>query len=360
MTKPNFPQDIVEEILLRSPVKALFRFKSVSKPWRSLISSSSFAKLHFQRASEDRSIKAQNVLLSSPNDGLKFFKVSDTSLGDELALVGLDFPPKGRIQCSKILGSCNGLVALALNNFFFIWNPSTGDYKKLGEPSPSALAHPYQRFSGFGYDSSSDDYKLFFGFSPKKAEIFSLRKNSWRMIEIFPPLDVYYTKGCGVFVNGALHWPFQCYMPYDKEITAFDVNREIFNRLPIPHGAIYQIGLGVLEDKLCINYRILSAIEFWVMEDYGSKGSWIKLFSIRYLGFLEPLCISETTVLFINEGRSKKLMRCDAEEDNFKIFQVFNNPKWPCEGIAYIESLLSPNFYCNVSVDETHNDHIVN
>ncbi|KAJ0789150.1 putative F-box domain-containing protein [Helianthus annuus] len=44
--KNSFPEELIEDILSRLPVKSILRFKSVSKPWLSLISAPSFHKLH--------------------------------------------------------------------------------------------------------------------------------------------------------------------------------------------------------------------------------------------------------------------------------------------------------------------------
>ncbi|KEH32798.1 putative F-box domain-containing protein [Medicago truncatula] len=43
---PTLPFKLVEEILLRLPVKQLFRLKRVCKSWNSLISNHNFAKKH--------------------------------------------------------------------------------------------------------------------------------------------------------------------------------------------------------------------------------------------------------------------------------------------------------------------------
>ncbi|KAM0041595.1 putative F-box domain-containing protein [Helianthus debilis subsp. tardiflorus] len=44
--KNSFPEELIEDILSRLPVKSILRFKSVSKPWLSLISAPSFHNLH--------------------------------------------------------------------------------------------------------------------------------------------------------------------------------------------------------------------------------------------------------------------------------------------------------------------------
>ncbi|XVF62748.1 hypothetical protein PTKIN_Ptkin09bG0033200 [Pterospermum kingtungense] len=364
MATPNLPQDILEEILLRLPVKSLIRFRSVSKPWRCLISSSPFAKLHFQRERANPGVRTQNLLISTPSKvDLDLFKYCRTSLGDEAALVSLDFPLEEPHQRLKILGSCNGLVVLfsfmnvSRTKNVFIWNPSTGDYKRLPRPCPSVHI-TYRYVYGFGYDSTSDDYKLLFGSklvpnSPISTAIFSLRKYSWRMIENTPDRDNYYIEKTGVFVNGALYWRIR-----GRDISAFDLNREKFDVLSAPHDCSYLIGLGVVKDKLCtICYdRSSFDIEFWVMEDNSNKGSWTKLLRMtkasRYLQFFEVFCIFETHVLY-RYDHSDQLMRYDAQEESIKQFRVANH--W--EAIAHTESLLSPNFYCNRSADEQHLDY---
>ncbi|XVF62746.1 hypothetical protein PTKIN_Ptkin09bG0033000 [Pterospermum kingtungense] len=355
LAKPYLPQDIVEDILLRLPFKSLLRFTMVSKPWGSLIS------LRTQN---------QNLLIPTLDRGFMLFRDCGTSLGDEAALVSLDFPLKEPHQRVEILGSCNGLVAVfsfvnVSTKNLFIWNPSAGDYKKLPEPCPSVHI-TYRYIYGFGYDSISDDYKLFFGSKlgpniPINTAVFSLRKNSWRMNENPHDDHNYYFKPPGVFVNGALHWLIKGNKSFGRtEISAFDLNRDKFNVLSVPHDCIKLIALGIVKDKLGIIFSDsgLLATEFWVMEDYGNYGSWTKFLRIntnlfgRY-GFLEAFYISESHVLYRDENCSNLLKRYDAQEENVKEFLIAAG----YEAIAYRESLLSPNFYCNHGADERHCDY---
>ncbi|KAK1431318.1 hypothetical protein QVD17_07775 [Tagetes erecta] len=77
--KMNNNNQITSEILSRLPVKSILRFKSVSKPWLSLISDPSFTKLHFTQSilshrssllisAYDTSTR-QRYLLSAARDG---------------------------------------------------------------------------------------------------------------------------------------------------------------------------------------------------------------------------------------------------------------------------------------------------
>ncbi|XVE81977.1 hypothetical protein DITRI_Ditri15bG0109900 [Diplodiscus trichospermus] len=380
-------QDIIEDILSRLPVKSLLRFKCVSRSWSAFISSPSFSKLHFERVSGTK------ILASTPS-GVKLLE-RETCFGGEIRL---DFPPRKQDNRVRILGSCHGLVAVALesNNGFFIWNPLTGDYKELPDPcfpSPMEINKfldngfvPWSEetnFNGFGYDSSTDDYKLFFSVQkscwlPPMANsfrmeittsIFSLKKNSWRLIQSPPtnPLFFFRQNLSGCFVNGALHWVTR--ESKIVKILAFDLKTERFSRLAVPNKENIKhiiINMAVLDGKLCLTFhnfdfslnypRSSYPVELWVMEEYGVEQSWNKLLSIgdtdACYSLRRPFCISEgKQVISINE--EKELVRSGADDSTVEKFRICHFfPKmviFPpekihhCQAIVYAESLISPN-----------------
>ncbi|KAB1224760.1 hypothetical protein CJ030_MR1G028610 [Morella rubra] len=155
MSAKNLPDDVIVEILLRLPVKYVAQFRCVSKQWRSLILDRRFARSHFQRACGH----TQRLLLSS-TFGLGCLDIHEPfDVG--LAVRELNFPFKQPGRRIRIVGSCDGLVCVSLfpNIGFCIWNPCTGDHMRLPDPgisSPSCKIYMH----GFGYDSSTDDYKL--------------------------------------------------------------------------------------------------------------------------------------------------------------------------------------------------------
>ncbi|XVE81979.1 hypothetical protein DITRI_Ditri15bG0110100 [Diplodiscus trichospermus] len=384
-------QDIKEEILSRLSVKSLLRFKCVSKSLNALISGPSFARLYLERASGTK------ILTSTPS-GLKLLEY-EACFGGEIRL---DFPPKTQDRRVRIMGSCHGLVAVALesDNGFFIWNPLTRDYKELPDPcfpSPMEINKSLDNgfvlwsedtnFNGFGYDSSTDDYKLFFSVqkswwlppivnnfrSKTTASIFSLRKNSWRLIQSPPtyPLFFFHQNHSGCFVNGALNW-----LTGESrigEILALDLKTERFSRLAVPNKEnIKQIimNMSVLDGKLCLRIYNNSDVDFelWVMEEYGVEQSWNKLLSIEDTGtydFLHlPLCISQgKQVISINQ--EKELIRSGADDEEstiekFRICHCFpekfifsSEYTHHCQAIVYAESPISPNF--NIIEDEQQN-----
>ncbi|EOY06273.1 hypothetical protein QUC31_016352 [Theobroma cacao] len=269
----------------------------------------------------------------------------------------LDFPPKEAWEPVRLLGSCNGLAAVALNatEDLFIWNPTTGDYRKLPDPFLSSEAYLSQLFVyGFGYDSSTDVYKLFLGRtegvvqSSMEAEIFSLRRNSWRMIENPPYLETNYSNNgtetpCS-FVNEALLWLVGWSMSFNREfhdILYFDSAGENFDESSPLHWRGNPFNL-----RFCLTFSIASLFpshSWWVMEDFGSTGSWTRLLRTEsnYLCSFQAFRLSERrAVLLIIRDEDDD----DDDEAKFKKFSIRKDPE-QCEAVADMESLVSPHFY---------------
>jgi F-box interacting protein len=101
------------------------------------------------------------------------------------------------------------------------WNPSTRTIsKKIGHIFRLFRGRSYKAKSikfTFGYDSSSDTYKVvaikFNGYNVRtiEAKIFSLGENAWRNVEIFPVVLLQligydcHAKG-GVCLSGTFNW----------------------------------------------------------------------------------------------------------------------------------------------------------
>ncbi|KAF9617644.1 hypothetical protein IFM89_037707 [Coptis chinensis] len=114
------------------------------------------------------------------------------------------------ILTGTIWGSCNGVLYIQVENehTFFLCNPSTRECKKLPEPSRKGYPASLDPFTGFGYNTICKDYIVVRIFCPEarmEAEVYSLAKNSWRVIQL---VDYTITTGkCkGIFFNNAFHW----------------------------------------------------------------------------------------------------------------------------------------------------------
>ncbi|TQE04171.1 hypothetical protein C1H46_010165 [Malus baccata] len=59
----SLPKEIVHDILLRPPPKALIRCTSVSKPWNSMIRNPSFIRIHLSRTIDFNQFGTHHLLL---------------------------------------------------------------------------------------------------------------------------------------------------------------------------------------------------------------------------------------------------------------------------------------------------------
>ncbi|KAF5441920.1 hypothetical protein F2P56_037130 [Juglans regia] len=296
----HLPENVIVEILLRLPVKSLVRFRCVSKRWRSLISDSRFAKSQFRRASE----RSQRLLITSGSeirslDCEALFEHSTTP-----SVLAVPFQKRGRYV--SIIGSCNGLVCVALYSHrdFYIWNPSTGNYRKLPDPGISLRGHIYRH--GFGYDPSTDDYKLLvanFRKPPSReseGKVFSFKRNSWKRILRGLEDPGRADDSAGILCNGSLHWHLRPYPDplSGHKIRVFDLAEEKFHEMPMPSVELfgdcgYELvdTLRNLGECLCFNVSMSGFMEIWGMLEYGVIESWAPMLRVKYFP-VDPLCLS--------------------------------------------------------------------
>ncbi|CAN0927529.1 F-box/kelch-repeat protein At3g23880, partial [Linum grandiflorum] len=163
----QLPTDTIIEILTRLTVKPLLRFKSVSKSFKTLISSTEFVKRHLKHL---KSSSNNNLILVSSPSKLRYSSCSLQSLYEippHPRFADLDRSPflidSGR-KPYWLVGSCDGLICVAFTKrSLALWNPSTGAYSTLpqldDDDKQSKRCYPVFRF---GYDSLADDYKVVF------------------------------------------------------------------------------------------------------------------------------------------------------------------------------------------------------
>ncbi|XP_074284062.1 F-box/kelch-repeat protein At3g23880-like [Silene latifolia] len=241
---------IFEEILLRLPVKSLIRFKSVSKQWYSIISSSKFAITHFMKSPLSQPSAPVNTLFIQCEKSYYFFSYDDDQISDnfEDSLVEIEVPFRAKKYYPKLTGCCNGLICLTPKHgdYFIIWNPATGQMHKyksnryIGDQD-IVSAYGYDDLDiecGFGYASSIDDYKYVQVVSlpwEKGGDtivyLFSFRENKWRKIE-FDYKRLFSLYGQAVLSNEKLYWgAFGTSYYY---IVSFDLVTERFDAITSP------------------------------------------------------------------------------------------------------------------------------
>ncbi|KAH0675408.1 hypothetical protein KY285_023209 [Solanum tuberosum] len=280
------PEELIEAILVRVPVKYLLQFKCVSKYWLNLISSPEFVKTHLSFSAKDYTRHISLLQLDTLETNIKSCSVSSLFHNSVTGALDLDCPVKNSRYGVRIKGSVNGLVCLA-DGFggLVLWNPSIRKFKKVFGFVPTQMRECWSTCA-FGYDEVHDDYKVVGIFSSMiktffEAAIYSLKSDSWRTLEDFKPGVSY----CGEakFVNHKLHWI--TFRRRCMRITSIDLVDEKWGKLELPsYNKGRDLKLGVLGSDLSVlcNNDERTHSDVWVMKEYGVKASWTKLYTIRY------------------------------------------------------------------------------
>ncbi|KAM7462426.1 hypothetical protein LguiA_030547 [Lonicera macranthoides] len=380
----NFSDDILLTIFLKLPVKSVICCRCVCKSWRQLLCDPHFIKIHINRTNQDQQSHEKLFLMSSTNS---FYSIDlDTS---NAKAVPRNFPLKSALH-TEIKGSCNGLFCLSVPGRWqrstytyskikiVLWNPSTGDYKKLPAVEPSVQKY---HIVGFGYDSSLDDYKMVRicrNDSEDRVYMYSLKANSWKIIgklpdhtKILNPLEP------GLCLNGYIYWMG------NHNIVCFDLKNDTFREVQwlheMNHYWCYNRGLSVIGGYLCLYYiGEKGELVVWELkEDHDNKDKWVKLMTIPsktcaqiiFLATYKPIqlvCFLENgKVLLSTEEKlrnkiAKRIFHSEYPHviDRVVKFVVYDpkmssrvqtfhiqgvsDDKW--KYVTYKESLVSPNF----------------
>ena len=171
-TASMLPEEMVTEILLRLPVKAIIRFHAVCPRWAALLSSEEFCV-----AKNAGSTEPAKVLFLPPNAISTEVRSSDGMLLLTLNGRSADFagmPP----------ATCHGLTLLHdhHSDCFHVFNAATRSVAML--PGPPCQI---RTTAGLGYDGMTKKYKvvrLFPGEEPTTTrimcEVYTLGEDSWR------------------------------------------------------------------------------------------------------------------------------------------------------------------------------------
>ncbi|XP_027116778.2 F-box/kelch-repeat protein At3g23880 [Coffea arabica] len=361
MTFPDFPHEILVEILSRLPVKSLVKFKCVSKSWLSLTSNPHFIKAHLRISANKDDFRHHGLIFTvlPPNSHSHLKQCSlRSALNVEMSsiqVIDIDYPMKSPHKSVWVVGSCDGLVCIAIEeNDLFLWNPAIRKYKKLPDLA-IRLKHGCYIIFGFGYDMLNDDYKVvaifcvFRGGNDYETEVrvYSLKHDSWMRIENFKggvPLD-----DSGKYANGKLHWAAS--RGFDSnhswKIVSLDLGNESYGEVERPEygDGVYDWTFGVLGGCLTVlcDYE-WTRVDVWVMKEYGVRDSWSKVVSVPYLDDPEksrysfPVCLLKNGEILLVLGSG--LVLYNPQSNTFKYRQI-NGVE---EVNMYAESLVSPLF----------------
>ncbi|XP_062013597.1 F-box protein CPR1-like [Rosa rugosa] len=310
----ELPPEVIINILSRLHVGRLLCFRSVAKPWRSLIDSSYFKNLHLLHSTQTKS----NLTLILRKDS-DLYCVDFDSLNDA---VELNHPLMCYSNRIRVLGSCNGLLCICnVAEDIALWSPWIKKYRILPSlPSDrkrdKGMCLCGARVYGLGYDAVHDDYKLvrisqFIGWDyasfESEVKVYSLRMNAWRKVDDMPYV-LCYTRKMGILVSGSVHWvvtrSHEVDQPATELVIGFDVEKERFGEVPMPEmDRKCQIDVGYLQGCLCIIAKYEDVgVDVWTIKQYGVKETWCKLFTVKQAqGFRRPKSIKP--LVYSKNGR---------------------------------------------------------
>ena len=171
--RERVPDDIVEDILGRLPVKSLTRFRCVSKSFNSIITGTTFINKHLKLNLN----QSESLISTNTHSGYLQYTTKDKNslpsskqlctvvCNNDRTLTQVSrFEIPTFFEKYSIVGFCNGLFCLAsyvkeLCHIIYLWNPSIRMLKKL-IATRFNRKHNEGAAIGFAYDSLNNDFKI--------------------------------------------------------------------------------------------------------------------------------------------------------------------------------------------------------
>ncbi|KAK6233886.1 hypothetical protein QUC31_006292 [Theobroma cacao] len=362
--KGDWPDDLLTEILLRLPVKAIIRFKCVAKTWYSLFESPSFASQHLSISKKNKRFLICHTDTSG-NLVMRLFVdqtlVSYQDLFPQMPQhIGDEYP---------IICIYDGLLCLCNTkpNYITLWNPFTREFRLLpqcNENMPPQI-ETFGHVIGFGWDSFSNDYKVIYQRTYIDLEedigkthhaVYRMSTDSWRVlegkdVEAFEELAIC-NSDSNTCVNGVYYWVAFKILHYHK-VLAFHFGNEVFQLIDWPTVPEPQYSNGQLcrlpDDRISLWISHFDengkSNDVWVLNDEGQY--WTKLLSIgpllgveRMFGFFNKK-INGSIKVFV-EAISEQLLLYDLDTQEFKDLNIRLRQVWDClEVYTYEESLVA-------------------
>ncbi|CAL5209727.1 unnamed protein product [Lathyrus oleraceus] len=305
---PVLPEELIGEILPRLPVRSLLQFKCVCQSWKTLISSSQFAKNHLRISTSEPTMTNQQLVFSDIKR-LISYPLNSLFENPSTPVKPVTFGYTDEKIDGTIIGSCNGLLCLhdRFPSRVRLFNPSLRLITKISSVPVSQNWFFMQ--CGFGYDQVNDKYKVLLVVRCKKHHHQILTKiytfgqdDSWKTI---PNCPYEILMRIGKFVSGTLNW----IVSNQDKVVSFDLEKETYMELLLPHSNNndwpYRV-MSVLSDCLCVSDWENCGWVLWMMKEYGVVESWTKFIIVSYDKLLpnrpywvEPLFISKNGVLMV-------------------------------------------------------------
>ncbi|XP_026383368.1 putative F-box protein At3g16210 [Papaver somniferum] len=217
------PRDIALNIFYRLPIQSVLDCKLVCKAWRNILSGPSFARQNLLYRLHDHDCGF--VLLTVNFFGNLSLCYHEYAAGNQFVdMKKISHPSDNGSFFRTVIGSCNDLICCAVNcngDPTFVCNSITKEYYCL--PELNAESQLFVR-SGFGYNHSTDEYKVVRIFEKGRVQVSTLDGTSDGWVDKDEVISYEFRTQKGIFANGETFWLCNDY----RTIVAFNVADEEF------------------------------------------------------------------------------------------------------------------------------------
>ncbi|CAA7036153.1 unnamed protein product [Microthlaspi erraticum] len=355
----------------RLDAKALHKFKSVSKQWKSTIQSPCFQKRQLFRRKQSGdpcvALVSSSYGGSYPNPDIEALRTLVVG-----SSVSLKIPtPWENKTYSVCTSSCDGLLFLYEGcDPNIVVNPTTRWHRRFPPCNYQLVTfekretrHKTIYLPGFGKDKISGTYKPVWLYNSLEidlnnnaaatttttCEVFDFTTNAWRYVvpaSHFLILDIQDP----VYVDGSLHW-FTAPHEGETKVLSFDLHTEAFQviaKAPFHHDSNQHITMCNLDDRLCVAEKEESEQVIWSL--CSDHKTWSKIYSIdldiTFDSFgiypshaLIPLAVlEEDKLLFYDTGYSPLVIH-DPKTKSYDL--AYTSKASHAQAICYFPSLIS-------------------
>ncbi|XP_071687807.1 F-box/kelch-repeat protein At3g06240-like [Rutidosis leptorrhynchoides] len=254
------PDEIIINILARLPAKPLVRFRCVSKYWHCMLMEPYFMNLRSRKA----------IILAINKGYLDFIDVDNNNYTTFKRRYPLEYSTGARV-----IGSFNGLVLMVILNEYFtlnafvLYNPFTGEFKKLLDPPTQIISCKSGFGFGYGGTNPTEDLKIVkFTSCRDICEVYDFKTNSWssQSSKKYDINCITFAYPVGTFSNGNLYW-----IRSEHVLLAFGVKDMVLSEIVLPRGSNFIGDIGTINGCLCaLKMTTSSKFELWVMNDVDS------------------------------------------------------------------------------------------
>lgn len=301
-------ESIIIRILCLLPTDSVIRCRSVCKNWATLICTPYFAESYSSNGTAPLHFLLHGIVrISQKHKHLVFADLAQASCNAHAPRSDCPVPVKTKSVLPHILDSesspyitvcstCNFtgfIVAYAyprhadqFGHPYYIFNPITSQHIVVQQNNKNK----WWRNCALLLAHKTNQLKLLKFTCQDEVEIQTIGTDLWRTVTNSTGTDSQRTVKSSVylslvdknfgfpcFLNGIYHWSSYT---FSRSIVCFNPDEEVFDQILTPpwiadYNSAY---LGLLDGCLCICIKTLSVndFEFWVMNEYGVRESWVK------------------------------------------------------------------------------------